>query len=373
MTLRQHRRALDYCTYCPKLCRCACPVAGVDAHESHIPQQKMLALGLMDHGHADWAADRAEALWACAGCGACQSWCRHGIDVAAALRAGRAAALARGAGHPRLAELDFTFRERLPRLRAAARANLPHERFAREAQVAFYPGCEAIANAPGEVLRTLGVLDRLGAEYLRLFDGDELCAGYPLWASGHEDAFRTYAARVARALGRYRKVVCGCPACVYLLRHVYHTVGVAVPCEVLELSEFLEGFVGRIPQTRQLGPVFFHDPCHLGRLLGDFEGPRRLLRPLTAAVHEFSRNRAAAACCGGGGLLPRTFPATAEAMAEARLGEVLEAGVPVVATACPTCKRRLGAAAARLAARGTAAVEVVDLVDVLDRTIDVEP
>jgi Fe-S oxidoreductase len=370
MSLEQHRRALETCAYCPKLCRCACPVAAVEARETVIPQQKMLALSELQRGHLEWAADRTAALWACTACRACEGYCRHGIDVSATLRAGRAAALARGAGHPALAELDFAFRRRLPRLRAAARASLPAALFAREAQVAFYPGCEAITTAPGDVVRTLRVLERLGAEYLRLFDGDELCAGYPLWAAGHADAFRCHAHRVAGALGRYRKIVCACPACVYLLRHVYPTVGAAVACQVLDVSEFLEGFVGRLPRTRPVGELFYHDPCHLGRFLGDFDGPRRLLRPLTAGLREFSRNRADSVCCGGGGLLPRTFPATAAAIAEERLGEVLEAGVSLLATACPTCKRRLGAAAARLAAAGAQPVEVVDLIDVLERAVE---
>jgi Fe-S oxidoreductase len=343
-------------------------VSNAEARETVIPQQKMQILHLLHRGQLAWHQDFTQVLYACVACRACSSYCKHPVDVAPALLAGRAVAVTAGAGHPALEDFDFTFRYRLPKLRAAARAHLPKERFADEAEVAFYPGCDTIATAPGDVLRTLAVLDRLGADYLRLFDGEELCAGYPLWAAGYPDAFRAHAERVARAFRRYRKIVCGCPACVYVLRHRYAEVGVRLETEVVDLTEFLEGFVGRVPVKQQVPELFFHDPCYLGRFLGNFDGPRRVLDALTPRRYEFSWNRGDSVCCGGGGVLPRTAPATAEAMAEARLSEVVETGVSLLATACPTCKRRLGEAAARLHARdGGTAIEVVDLIDVLDR------
>ena len=34
-------KQLDYCTYCPKMCRHACPVGNASGHESYTPQSKM--------------------------------------------------------------------------------------------------------------------------------------------------------------------------------------------------------------------------------------------------------------------------------------------------------------------------------------------
>jgi Fe-S oxidoreductase len=366
--LKQFDRQLQYCTYCPKLCLCACPVSTTEGRETVIPQQKMQLLDLMHRGHLAWHRDFTQVLYSCVACRACYSYCKHPVDVGPALLAGRAAAVNAGAGHPALHDFDFTFRYRLPKLREAARAHLPKERFADEAEVAFYPGCDAIATAPGDVLRTLRVLDRLGADYLRIFDGPELCAGYPLWAAGYADAFRAHAEKVARAFARYRKIVCACPSCVYVLRHRYAEVGVQLETQIVDLTEFLEGFIGRLPVKQQVPELFFHDPCYLGRFLGNFDGPRRVLDALTPRRYEFSWNRGDSVCCGGGGVLPRTSPQTAAAMGEARLSEVVEAGAQLVATACPACKRRLGEAAARIHARdGGALIEVLSLIDVLDR------
>ena len=40
--------ATEHCTYCPKLCRHACPVAAADTREALVTQQKMQALGELD-------------------------------------------------------------------------------------------------------------------------------------------------------------------------------------------------------------------------------------------------------------------------------------------------------------------------------------
>ena len=34
-------RQLDYCTFCPQMCRHACPVSTASARETYIPQVKM--------------------------------------------------------------------------------------------------------------------------------------------------------------------------------------------------------------------------------------------------------------------------------------------------------------------------------------------
>jgi Fe-S oxidoreductase len=120
--LKPFDRQLQYCAFCPKLCRCACPVSNTEARETIIPQQKMQILHLLHRGQLAWHQDFTQVLYACAGCRACYSYCKHPVDVGATLLAGRSAAVATGAGHPALADFDFTFRHRLPQLGAAARS-----------------------------------------------------------------------------------------------------------------------------------------------------------------------------------------------------------------------------------------------------------
>ena len=94
MGIEQHKRALEYCTYCPKLCRQSCPLANALGRETFTPQAKMQLLNLLRRKAIEWDAEYVTPLFACTGCRLCQTYCRHGNDVASALGAGRAAAQA---------------------------------------------------------------------------------------------------------------------------------------------------------------------------------------------------------------------------------------------------------------------------------------
>src|SRR5205807_3929228 len=121
----------------------------------------------------------------------------------------------------------------------------------------------------------------------------------------------------------------------------YRAFGVPLKPIVEHTTEFLEGYVERLPIQRRGPAAFYQDPCYLGRWLGVSDAPPRLLNKALEGVREFSRARNEAECSGGGGLLPETMPATAAAIAEHRLTEVKEAGATTVVTACPTCQKQL--------------------------------
>ena len=88
--------------------------------------------------------------------------------------------------------------------------------------------------------------------------------------------------------------------------------------------------------------VTYHDPCHLGRMNGEFEAPRDLVRRTGCDLHEMPRNRANSFCCGGGGGgLWMDFDEESKP-SEERLREALEdtdAGSEVekFVVACPMC------------------------------------
>src|SRR5262245_20785806 len=103
---------LDYCTYCPKMCRHACPVSTVTAGETYIPQAKMAQLNLLRDAELRWDQESTDPLWACTACGHCTSYCRHGVQVGPTLMAGRAEAARRGVPHPSLDRYPEHFRAR---------------------------------------------------------------------------------------------------------------------------------------------------------------------------------------------------------------------------------------------------------------------
>jgi Fe-S oxidoreductase len=347
--------SLSYCTYCPKLCRHACPVSNAEARETVVPQAKMATMRRLRVVDGPDAAAESLALYACTGCGACTEACLHGVAVGPALFRGRDDADRAGRGHPALDGFLDRFESHTRAAADVVRTIVPARRRPVEAQVAFLPGCEE----PSLATRMLALCDRIGAEYVAIADGDRAaCGGYPLYAAGQRDAFRVHAERVAEELRGYARVVVHCPACAWVMRTEYANFGVPLRCRVEHTVEFLQGFAERLPIAEKRASAFYHDPCYLGRHLGLYEPPRVLAKKAVGDLREFSRARAESECSGGGGVLPVTMPSTAEAIASARLVEVKEAELDTVVTACATCKRSLT----------REGVTALDLIDLLEQT-----
>jgi len=329
--------SLSYCTFCPKLCRHTCPVSNAEARETLTPRDKMATMRLLARAEVPRTVEQTEPLYGCTGCGACTDFCLLNVEPGQALFRGRADAEREGRGHPELRDFLPRFAAHSTHAAARAREHVPQGKRPTEAQIAFFAGCEAPDLGP----TMLALCERIGAEYVSVADGEHGCAGYPLLAAGQFDAFRLHAERMARQLAGYVRVVVHCPACVWAMRTQYRAFGVPLTSTVEHTSEFLEGFIERLPIARQRGTAFYQDPCYLGRWLGVYDAPRRLAGKALAELREFSRARNQAECSGGGGLLPTTMPDTARAIAEHRLREVREAKVSTVVTACSTCKRML--------------------------------
>lgn len=346
-------KQLDYCTFCPKMCRHACPVSTTTGRETLIPQAKMDRLNKLRAGVDAWSAENADPLWGCTGCRHCTVYCDHGNEPGLVLLAGRAEAQRRGVAHPALAGYAERFRARDERLARQGKERFGAERFAETGQVGFWPGCDSVDKGAADIAAAFAVFDRVGAEHVKLVDAGLSCAGYPLLAAGLTDLFRWHAGKVANALRRFRTVVINCSACLYSLRSQYDGEGVSVGTEVLSLAELMAQHASRLPTPPVKKSVFYHDPCYLARYAGVIEPPRRVLAQI-ATVREFGWSRQDTECCGGGGVLPKTAPSTADAMARRRLSEVAAAGGGTVVTSCGTC-------AFMLRRNTPASVEVADL------------
>ncbi len=346
-------RQLDYCTFCPKMCRHACPVSTTTGRETLIPQAKMDRLNKLRAGVEPWKTESADPLWGCTGCRHCTVYCDHANEPGLVLFGGRAEAQRRGVAHAALNGYAERFRARDERLAKQSKERFGPERFAETGQVGFWPGCDTVDKGAQDVAAAFAVFERVGAEHVRLVDGGLSCAGYPLLAAGLTDLFRWHAGKVAGALRRFRTVVINCSACLYALRSQYDGEGVSVGTEVLSLAEFMAQHASRLPTPSTKKSVYYHDPCYLARYAGVIEPPRRVLSQI-ATLREFGWARQDTECCGGGGLLPKTAPSTADAMARRRLAEVAAGGGGTVVTSCGTC-------AFMLRRNTPASVEVQDL------------
>jgi fumarate reductase (CoM/CoB) subunit B len=328
-------RQLDYCTYCPKMCRHACPVSTASGRETYIPQVKMDRLNQLRLGRGSWTAESSDPLWACTGCRHCTMYCDHDNEPGLVLFAGRAAAVARGVPHPALTGYSERFRAREQRL-SAQLAALFAPRLASEGEIGYWPGCDAIDKSASDIAAALALFERVGLENVRIVEAPQACAGYPLLAAGHRDLFRWHAGRVASALRGFARVAINCSACLYAMRAQYPAEGIALRTELISLADLLAPAAANLacPLTRR--SVYYHDPCYHARYNGVIEQPRRALSQL-AELRELAWNRTDTECCGAGGLLPKTMPAIADQMSKRRLAEVQAAGGGMVVTSCASC------------------------------------
>ena len=345
--LSKYRREIEYCSYCPKLCRFACPVAEAERSETLTPTGKQTVLKLVNDGLLPFDAAAAEPLFMCTGCLISRTYCEHDIEVYPPFEAARREAVRRGVAPAKAMAFEGAWQKRGnpfgADLATKLEGLLPPERLTRGGKVVFFTGCTALHYFPEQVADAARVLEALRLDW-RAFSAEHLCCGQPLLALGHEDAFKKQARETAAALAGAELVVTPCPTCAHVLQDRYPEFGAEISARVVplvalaaeRLSQLL--IVRRDPRS-----VGYHDPCHLGRYLGMYEEPRRVLAAtLEGPLVEFPENRDRSVCCGGGGGLPVTRPDTARAIAGDRVADARASGAEVVATACPMCRRMLG-------------------------------
>jgi Fe-S oxidoreductase len=328
-------KQLDYCTFCPKMCRHACPVSTASGRETYIPQVKMDRMNQLRLGRGEWTAETTDPLWACTGCRHCTMYCDHGNEPGLVLLTGRAAAVSRGVPHPALTGYSERFRAREQRLSAQLTAMFP-DQLATEGELGYWPGCDAIDKGAADIAAAMALFERVGLDQVKIVEAPQACAGYPLLAAGHRDLFRWHAGRVAASLRGFKKIAINCSACLYAMRAQYAAEGVNLRTEVVSLADVLAPATQNLACPLNRKQVYYHDPCYHARYNGVIDQPRRALSQL-AQLREFAWNKTDTECCGGGGLLPKTMPAIADQMAKRRLAEVQSTGGGMVVTSCATC------------------------------------
>ncbi len=363
----QHKRWIATCTFCPTLCLYTCPVSNAEGRDSVTPWAKMSLIGWLEQGVEPLDHESAAFAYKCLGCLACNTPCRHDVQVPDVLFAARARAVRAGLS-PFEAALfcpEEAARSEGEPLLTKLRAAAPSERFVDEAQVLLVPGAETLLWAPEIVSDLFALADLLALDYLAVGEASAMDTGYELWAAGFLDLFlaraRTFVSRVAR----YRKLVLLSPHDLYMLRVVYPRLELgplpAIESGVSLLAEKLGRQVARAPYR---GQVRYHDPCFLGRHLESYQGPRRAL---SFACHEppleLRWHHSESYCCGGGGGLKHTSPATADHAAATVTDNARSLGTDLLVGACATCVKMFREAAPDL--------KVEHLISVLGRAFTV--
>lgn len=305
----------EHCSYCPKMCRFACPVAEATGKESVTPWGIDRVIAAMARG-AQLTPQEQAPVWACTGCRQCGGACLPGLDLPSHVRAARAEA-AKPDGIA-----DAAGRDRGPddALRNGATPG---------AGVVVYAGCRS---DEGAALAALFSAAGIAYDVVTA----ATCCGARDADIGEPDQARERVSALAEQLAAAEQIIVADPHCA---RWLSWDRGDA---RIVTLPTFLADVADRIPWRTEAQAVAWHDPCWLGRGMTSYDEPRRVVTLASGAVPlepEHARDRAW--CTGGGMGYPQTDPAGAEEILRRRVGELAATGAATTVTACPTAAQRL--------------------------------
>jgi glycolate oxidase len=333
-------------------CREECPIYRVKRLETYSSRGRMLvARGLLE-GILEPSADIQQVMDDCLMCGYCQARCAlDNMEIFGAVRHELREAGHASPKHERTAAKILEEGTLFPRPTPFRRVGI----------TPLYLGC-AYQSKPHEVKTIVSVLEKVGIDPLV---SDEVCCSYIVGAVGFADEFALAQARFRQLYGSHLEgeILTVCPTCTATLGDEY---GLKVKHALVAVAEKLEDM-----ELKPLGRrVTYHDPCHLGRMLGIVEEPRQILNALGLEVVEMEHQGIFSTCCGGGGGVLDVDRNLAIEVSKNRIRDAVSAGVDTIVTACPTCQPTLLRGAGRLANELDLFVDVLDLWELLDEALD---
>lgn len=337
--MKSPEQATSLCSFCPKLCRYACPVADADQNEAVTPWGKMTAMKKVEDKELPMTPETMALAYKCTNCRASEHACELSNPVAPSLNAYRVRAFRADMAPAGVTASCKTFRKHNNPydrdLLKALQKKFSPGKFASEGTV-YFPGCTEIMEDPRTIEKTLDLLN------IPLYPEPIQCCGYPLFAAGDWQDFTDLAEVNSHALNNYDRIVTGAPMCLYTMETLYRSAGHRVRAKFEHVVERNPP----IPPLKKGGPkggfsVAYHDPCYLGRYRKIYDEPRRLIEQVSGKPPvEFLLNRENSYCCGGGGLLPVSSPETADTITKNRIAQFRETGAELLVTSCPTCVQR---------------------------------
>ncbi|KZX15736.1 (Fe-S)-binding protein [Methanobrevibacter filiformis] len=205
----------------------------------------------------------------------------------------------------------------------------------------YFKGCTArerlnnISNSVESILKLFNI------DYETL--DDEGCCGSVLLRTGFVDEAKELIEKNALEF-KGKKILVSCAGCYKTLKQDYSDI-LGENLEVIHISQFLKELIeNKEIKTKGINKnnlkVTYHDSCHLGRHMGEYEAPREVINHF-ADLCEMVNNKEKAKCCGSGGGVKSAYPEIAKIIAKSRVKEAEETDAELLITTCPFCKLNL--------------------------------
>jgi glycolate oxidase len=360
-------------------CRLGCPTYDETSLESLNARGRVILAYNLLTGKLEPSEEVAQRFYDCTTCLNCRSTCPAGIEVADIVEACRDRLAGKG-------YLPDVFK---PMLESLRRHGNPFGEPA-EKRTEIFP--EGLKKAEGalDVLLFMGCMPsyqdiRIVPALGKIMEGIDLrygvlgdlerCCGYIAHLIGSS---RDFVALMDENLDHFSKhgsptLVTTCAGCHRTFKELYPKYANGPVPKAVHFVEYIDQLIqeGEIRFKKSFEKkVIYHDPCDLGRHLGIYEPPRRILQAVPGLeLLEFKQNRAMAKCCGGGGGMKAFDDPLSDAIAYKRADQAFEAGAEVMVSACPSCKRNLQLGASRVRKEKEGRIQVMDITEVMAKCL----
>jgi heterodisulfide reductase subunit D len=238
------------------------------------------------------------------------------------------------------AKLNSFGEDQTKRVNWAADLHLP-----KKGDILYFAGCTASLKRKGSSAHL--IVDTLSSSGVKLayLGEEESCCGYLALNSGRPEIYEEMVKRNVEAIrtAGAKQVVVGCTGCLSALKDEYPKVAGDLPFKVIHVTELLaelieEKKIGKLASAKKM-KVTYHDPCHLGRYMGIYTAPRKILESIeNIELVEMPRNKRFSWCCGSGsGVVALGYPEFANWTAKQRLLEAESTGAETLVTSCYSC------------------------------------
>ncbi len=216
-----------------------------------------------------------------------------------------------------------------------------------EGHVFFWTGCamyydsfftEYKLNALGGTRAALRLLNELDVE--PVVSPEERCCGHDLLWNGDRASFEQLARHNVKLVedSGAELLLTPCAECLRTWKLDYAPFFKSAPPKIMHTTEYLAEYLPALRfERREPCRVTFQDPCRMGRHLGIYEAPRKVLELLPGVEFvemEYSGKRAT--CCAGGTW--SSCDRYAKRIQVDRLREARATGAQYLVTACPKCQ-----------------------------------
>lgn len=290
-------------------------------------------------------------LWSCLTCRRCDAVCPANIDYSTLTKVVRTSAKDSGfhgkCSHSGAMELlqKVMTTENINQNRLDWVTN--DMKISQDGEILYYVGCapyfdvffdDTNISTIDAAKSSIKILNKLGITPVVM--SDERCCGHDLLWNGDDENFKMLAQKNIDAINKIgaKTILFSCAECMSSFVNLYPDNGFKVNQKLLHMSQYLAEQVenNTLNLKESETDVTFQDPCRLGRHMGIYDEPRKVLQHNDGEhYHEMIQNNKRSLCCGVSAWM--NCDITSKGIQKERLRQAKQTGADVLTVACPKC------------------------------------